>query len=436
MKEARIAFRNLNRQKKRSFLLGGAIAFGLLIVTLINGFAGSFVENVGENFSHILAGHIFIDGVEKSRSDRQFALIRDDTVLLETLESLDLPVQFITKRSNFRGTLIFEGESLRQTVIGVDWQAEAYAKERIVLKQGTFDAMEKRNALILSEDFAQRLNVRIGDRILVQMQTYSKQQNVGEFELVAISIDPGLLGRVSCYANLEYVSELLQLDPGEYMTLGLFLEDMKYIDETADTYYTALSERVSLFDRGEQGEGENPIRAILMQEEEQEWEGIRYRFYTLNDILSEVKEVVRILNIASIIILLVLFLIIMVGVTNTFRMVMYERIREIGTMRALGMQRDNIRLLFLLEALFLSLGGALAGLLGAGVIMFALSRIFWGMDSAIFILLKNGYMTFKVALWQIGLNVAIIAILTIVAAYFPARSAAMLRPADALRTTK
>ncbi len=50
----RIAARNLLRQKKRTILLAGAIAFGIMIVTLINGFAGSFIQNVSENFAYLL----------------------------------------------------------------------------------------------------------------------------------------------------------------------------------------------------------------------------------------------------------------------------------------------------------------------------------------------------------------------------------------------
>ena len=62
------------------------------------------------------------------------------------------------------------------------------------------------------------------------------------------------------------------------------------------------------------------------------------------------------------IILIVLFVIIMVGITNTFRIIMFERIKEIGTMRSMGMQRGEVRNLFLFEALFIALGGAIAGL--------------------------------------------------------------------------
>ena len=69
MKTYGMALRNLGRQKKRTFLLAGAIAFGLMIVTLLNGFAGSFIQNVGENFSHLLAGHIFLTGVSPPRQE-------------------------------------------------------------------------------------------------------------------------------------------------------------------------------------------------------------------------------------------------------------------------------------------------------------------------------------------------------------------------------
>ena len=131
---------------------------------------------------------------------------------------------------------------------------------------------------------------------------------------------------------------------------------------------------------------------------------------------------------------MVLFVIIMVGITNTFRMIMYERVREIGTMRALGMQQDRVLGSFLLEALFLALGGVVAGLAVAGAIMLILGQIYLGLDSPIFILLKNGYFTFTVLPWQVALNTGIVTSLTILAAFFPSRKAARMKPVDALRS--
>ena len=142
------------------------------------------------------------------------------------------------------------------------------------------------------------------------------------------------------------------------------------------------------------------------------------------------------LNGVSLGILLVLFLIIMVGILNTFRMIMYERIREIGTMRAVGMQRAQVRNLFLLEALFLALAGAVVGLAAAAVVMAVLSLFKLGTNSPLFMLLRGGHFSFKVPIWQAVENIAIIAALTLLAAFLPARSAARLLPAEALRATK
>jgi putative ABC transport system permease protein len=434
-----IALRNLNRQKRRSFLLGGAIAFGITIVTLINGFAGSFVENVSENFSNLLAGHIFVEGVEKTDTGREYRRIADADTLLEIVTELEMPVTFFSRRSEFTGALIFQGESIRQSIVGVDWAEEQYFRERLVLVEGSFDNMLRvndrgeRNGVIITEAIAEALNVEVGDRILSRMRTVVGQQNVGEFVLAGISYDPGLFGQLAAYADLSYVNELLTLERDQSQTVGIFLTDIGLIDNEAERYFEQLSRRVNVFERDTQEEGENPVEALFEQADEQTWTGVKYRLYTLNDVLSEVDEIVRLLNGAALVILLILFVIIMVGITNTFRMIMYERVKEIGTMRALGMQRPRVQILFLLEALLLAMGGVIAGLVFAGIVMLILSQINLGLDSGIFILLKNGYFTFTLRPLQVLMNAGIVAGLTILAAFLPSRKAALMPPVDALR---
>jgi putative ABC transport system permease protein len=435
-----IALRNLSRQKRRTFLLGGAIAFGIVIVTLINGFAGSFVDNVSENFSQLLAGHIFVAGTERFEDGRERMVINDDQVLLDALESAGAPVRTVSRRSEFTGAMMFQGMSVRQSVVGVDWEREVFFRERLVLLEGSFDNMliendkGERNGLIVTRDIADRLNVQIGDRVVSRMRTIDGQQNVGEFVVAAISHDPGLFGQLSAYADLRYVNELLLIDPGSYQTLGIFLESLEQIDETIDPYYEELSSDVQLYDRPTEDDERNPVEQMFEDDVDEEWTGNRYRVYTLNDLLSEVDQIVNLLNGAALVILLVLFVIIMIGITNTFRMIMYERVREIGAMRALGMQRSRVLGSFLLEALFLALGGVILGLAIAAIVMLILSGINLGLDSPIFILLKNGYFTFRVLPLQVLLNTFVVASLTIVAAFFPSRKAARLEPVDALRS--
>ncbi len=436
-----IALRNLNRQKRRTYLLGGAIAFGVAIVTLINGFAGSFVENVSENFSQLLAGHIFVQGRERLPDGRERRLIADDAILIETMQDVVRPLVTHTKRSEFTGALIFQGTSVRQSVVGADWDQEVFLRDRLVLVDGAFDNMLRRNqdglrnGIILTEEIARRLRAEVDDRVTVRMQTVDGQQNVGEFVVAGISYDPGLFGQLSAYADLSYVNELLRVPAGSYQTLGIFVQNLGQIEPWVERYYAALAGRVQLFERSAGDDEENPIAQLFRESTDEQWEGTRYRVYTLNDILSEVDQIVVLLNQTALVILIVLFVIIMVGITNTFRMIMYERVREIGTMRALGMQRERVLGSFLLEALFLAVGGMLAGLIVAGTVMLILSRIYLGLDSPIFILLKNGYFTFSVSPLQVLVNTAIVASLTILAAFVPSRKAARMKPVEALRST-
>ncbi|MFP4444117.1 MAG: ABC transporter permease [Spirochaetia bacterium] len=434
MKKILIALRNLNRQKKRTILLGGAIAFGILIVTVINGFTGSFVNNVGENFSQLLAGHIFIDGVEKEPGEEPVSVIRDDQPILETVNELDIPVKYLTRRSQFNGILIFQGETVSQNIVGLRWGDENYFVDRQLLLEGTVEEIiNDRRSIVVSKDVAEALNVELNDRILVKLRTVKGQQNVGDFVIAGITYDPGLFGSISAYSHLDYVNSLLDIPESQYMTLGIFLEDLKYSNESGRAVYQALQEKLDMFPRQTESEEENAIEALMNAPEEEEWTGTRYRLFTINDVMDEVQQIVDILNQAGLIILLILLVIIMVGITNTFRMIMYERIKEIGTIRALGMQRSEVKILFLLEALFLSLAGVIIGFVFAGTAMFILSRIFWGFDSPIYLLLENGYMTFSLPLGQTLINIAVVMGLTLLAAFFPTRKASNMAPVDALR---
>ncbi len=438
MNSFKIALKNLSRQKKRTVLLGGAIGFGILFVTLINGFTGSFVSNVGENFSNIMAGHIFVEGKEKLPNGSTVSIIRDNDLIEETIRELDIDYKLISKRSAFQGTLFFEGKSVSQSIVGADWEKDAYFQDRIVLRDGSFDDLDiNPQGIIISEDVADLMKVSVGDRVTVKLRTAQGRYNSGYMYISGISADPGLIGAMATQANLHYVNELLGMQPDEYMTLGIYLQGLKYTDDYQEPFYQALRSKLNVLERENEDLNKNQFDIMMDQHRgEDEWEGIRYNISTINDVLAQVQEIVDVLNGASLVILIILFVIIMVGINNTFRIVMYERIREIGTIRALGMQKPEVRNLFLLEAGFIAVLGSLAGFIGAELIMFIIGKINFGMDTPVFILLKNGFITFRVHPLQILLNIVIVVLLTFFAALYPAVKAAKLEPAEALRSRK
>jgi putative ABC transport system permease protein len=441
----KIAFKNLNRQKKRSFLLGGAIAFGIMIVTVIDGFAGAFVGNLAGNMADLFAGHVFIEGVEKTASKKTLDIIRDDFAINEALADSGVDSRLVQKRSAADTTVVFEGKKTSQSVFGADFAGETYLRKRLVLKEGRYEDLLQPKSLVLSEKVAKKIKAQVGDKVLLQLKTVAGQNNVGEFTLRGLTFDMGIFSNMIAYASRDYLNELMALGPNEYQLYGVMLDDLSKAEGAKDALIAALKKKAQVFELPADKAAASTGAAAMMQSrygelqklaKNQTWSGTKFRVFTINDMISQVEQVSSVINTASVVILAVLFLIIMVGISNTFRMVMYERIREIGTMRALGMQRPNVRTLFLYEAGFLAAGGTLAGLALAGVAMAVLSLFDFGTSTFFSLLMRNGHLTFSVGVGQAVLNFVIVLALTLVAAFLPARKASRLEPAVALRTSK
>lgn len=431
MNTIRIAFKNLMRQKKRTIMLGGAIAIGIMVIILINSATTGLVASAKENFSHFFAGHVYINAVEKTGSERVIRILRDDAFLKESIEECDINYSGLSIRSSFSGKLIFGKKGIGQMVIGIDFSEEASFKDHLILTQGKLDNLDNPNALILSGKMAEKLNAEVGDTILAKMTTVTGQQNVGEFILAVITADSGFLGSMSAYAHLKYVNYLLNLAPGEYQTMNIFLEDLDTLEADADRLYKTLSTRADMFPRTRPGD--HVMKSMREDAVSMEVEGRKYQLLTINDMMAELQQLVNIIDYIGIGVLFILLLIIMVGITNTFRMVVQERTQEIGTMRAVGMQRSGVRNIFLLEALFLAAGGALAGLITALIIAFFASLYSFDINSIFYLFTDKGRFNFKIEPVSVVINMMIVGVLSLMAALFPANKAAKLEPADALR---
>jgi putative ABC transport system permease protein len=181
--------------------------------------------------------------------------------------------------------------------------------------------------------------------------------------------------------------------------------------------------------------GKGIERQIDPKYPENEWKGVKYGVETLYDEIPQIKTVLNIVHIVTTVILLVILLIVMVGVSNTYRMVLYERIREIGTMRALGMTGKDTRSVFTNEAVILCIIGAVAGLIFAVIVMSIIHLIPISNESLGFFLSK-GHFSFKVSLVSIIVQYVMLIILTSLAVRGSAKQAARMSPAEALRTVK
>ncbi|MDJ0791570.1 MAG: FtsX-like permease family protein [Acidimicrobiia bacterium] len=115
-------------------------------------------------------------------------------------------------------------------------------------------------------------------------------------------------------------------------------------------------------------------------------------------------------------------LIALIGVTNTMTLAVYERTREIGLLRAVGLDRGQTRRMILTEAsIIASFGATLGVILGVG---FA-----WAILNA---LRDEGFTTFVIPIISVIFWVAATALAAVVFALWPARRAARLNVLEAI----
>lgn len=440
MKIARIAFRNISRQKKRTFLLGGAIAFGVMIIVVINSFSAGINVNVKYNFTSLLGGHIYISGQETTDTGRVISVIGDRTALEQALAPVRDRIERVQYRSRAFGELIFVSKQATVTLDGVNWDMERELIERLQLTAGDKAEIPKKQSIVVPETTAKELGVEAGETVLLRLSSVTGQQNVGEFTVAAISKDQGSFGIASAYTDIAYLNSLLSLKPEEYQNYNITLSSMSDINIVAALIKNDLKKSGKLYeDDADSPEGRRSGGMGMMfggrPRQDTPWEGTRFTVTTLNDIMEPLNNLTVILNGISWGLFLVFMLITVVGLLNTFRMVLLERTREIGTMRAIGMHRKQVRNMFLLEALFLGLGGAAAGLIIAFVIMVIFGAIPFAGNQGLQFFLRDYHFAFPLVPGRIILTLALLIGMTLLAASVPARKAAKLKPADALRAT-
>lgn len=436
----KVAFRNISRQKKRSFLLAGAIAFGMLVITLINALTGGVVGNIRDNFSHALGGHVFIMGREWTDAGQMIMKIRPDGRLDRLLEENAAQIEGFTRRSQAMPSLIFGSKQTMHLLYGVDFEEEDKLLGSLAVTEGSLnEVLTQDDVIILPQPVAERLGVLVGETLLIRLETLTGQQNVGEVKVAALIEDQEQLGLSASYISRSYLNALLGMDPHEYQLLNMFVTDLDGVEIFARTFREALRNP----DEQEEVEAEAepevsvtvggmPIDPLPQQEEVTRWEGTRYQVMNINQIMEAVELVVGVLNRVGLVIFLILLVVTMVGITNTFRMMMIERTKEIGTMRAFGMHQKQVKHIFLWEAVFLGLLGCLAGLVLSAVVTLVVGSIRFNAAPSMQFFLDDGRISFALSLPETILNTALVVFTSLIAAYWPARAAAKLSPMKAL----
>lgn len=160
-----------------------------------------------------------------------------------------------------------------------------------------------------------------------------------------------------------------------------------------------------------------------------------YRISTVTELSGQMGAVLGSVRWIGVTIFAIMLALTAAGITNTYRMVLMERTREIGMLRCIGFRRKDIFRTFIFEAIFIALAGSLAGIALSLPLGFAIHLIPFNPSGSLGSALSRGRLLFAPSLVSYVFVIACVMLASVVAVSGPARKASRLLPVEAMRTT-
>jgi ABC-type lipoprotein release transport system permease subunit len=409
----RIGWRNLGRNRRRTWITAFGLGFGYFAVVFMVGWADGLKAEMIENGTGLLSGQIQIHSPE----------YRPERSLYETIggaEGVDVEGLLRSVLSDpavagaaprvYAGGLISSGEStVAGVLLGIDARLESRVS-RILTGLTEGRAPEAgRNELALGSEMARQLNVGVGSDVVVVAPAADGSMGNDLFVVSGV-YRTGLqeLDASHALAPIDTLQRLVTLEPTRVHEIAIATADAWLAPEAADR----LKERLA---------------SLGAEIEVEPWTRLR----------PEMLYYVVLLDSWYFIVMAIVFVIALFGVANTMLMATFERRREFAVLLALGTTPSQIVLVVIWEALALGILSLLVGALVTFPVML------WWQEAPPDLSFLYGEFTMFGALMRPVLRVEFdlakslqsagaLLLTALVAACYPAARAARVPPADTL----
>jgi len=410
----KLAFRNVFRNKRRTFITFTAISFGLAAMIVGKALMDGIDLDSQRNIINFQTAHlkIFADGYFDKKDDMPLNLtISEPKLVMSALDSIP-QIRGIEPRVSFGGLLINRTEDLGCMFIGIDPLADPDVFDlNNSLLEGRFLAPQKEEMLI-GVDLARTFNVELGDILTLETVMADSARNAIDLEVAGI-FETGnpIVDNGTVFIPLDVAQELLNL--GDQVTeIAAKLDRLEQLSQAAKQMSAVLAK-------------------LGLNDKVFRWDQIA------GDFLEISKMKVKFMALIS----LIMIVIATFGITNTMLMATMERTREIGMMAALGMKQRNIMFLFIIESGIIGLLGSLLGcILGAALSLYieivgidysSMGESFKDLAATTYPITGAYYadLRWEVLVWTFIFGV----IVSMLAGVWAAWRASRLEPTDALR---
>jgi len=423
----KMAFRNIGRNKRRTMLSSVAISIAVMVIVFMSGYVGGITDSMFDSMTNIETGHIEIVHPEfREKADMMPLEYMVDGFngegykqMLPILESVE-GVEVIAPRIKFGVLLSHKGRNQSALGLGISSKAESRITsfDKIMVEGQYFGDDENEKSIIIGKALADKLGINLADNLTILARTaYDSLRGMtfrvtGMFRYGISALDSKLF-----YVPIGAAARLLEMGNG-VSQLILMVDKPENAEKLADEIEGKFLNAGKMSALPEDG-GEFPYKIVPWQKQ--------------GGFLSMFKSALLMYKG----IFLGLLLLASTVIVNTTMMVIYERMKEIGTIGALGMTGGQIVLLFVIEAVIVSAIGSFMGIVVGGGLDFYFHKVGINLQA-----LSGGSVDMQVTdiiyprfdlyllVWSFSFGVVVASI----TAYFPSRRAAKIEPVEALRS--
>ncbi|MDR0785245.1 MAG: ABC transporter permease [Treponema sp.] len=380
-----IALKYLLRYQRRYFFLFLALVFGFGVITAITSLKEGMVEMLYQTAQAHYAGDVMVLGYDNASVGQTLHLRKSDAdAVFEAVQEMQLQPDRIVVRTNFmnNASLYFNGRTVHlKYVTGVDWNDESAYFNGI-----NWSAKPERleeDSILISSPTARQLGIEPGDSLVLEVYDYWGQRNTGSFTVAGVINDKSIFGYFKSYIAMTALNRLIGFDDGDCSMIGLFFQDRKNIAQKQALLQTALARRINM----------GPMlhnRDDFSAETAAPFTDLRAFVLTLGIYLSELSDLLNAMNILSYLLFLMMLVIIFVSAFVTYRLILYERTKELGTMRIIGFQEEDVAWVLVMEAVCLAAVSIVVGFFFSLLLVRLFSFLPFTQIPSFEIFMKNG----------------------------------------------
>lgn len=405
----KIAIRNLLRFRRRTLLTTSLVSIGVVFVLVFVAVTGSFKSLMIAQITDSMIGHLqihrrgyvaSIDNLPLNLNLRAGGLAKLERLLEEHPE-----IEAWSPRIKFGAMFSTFVETTNIRLNGIDPEQELATVPLLTARLIEGEPSLAPGRIWVPELLARGMKVKVGDTVVIVATNQDGSVNGRQLVVSGILESATGPGGRDGYLHQDDAAAILRLSEREVSQVAVRLRDFSQLAAVA----TDLEQKLAA-ELNPQGQ---PI-------------------FTLHtwDRLSPFANIAQMIDVMTFFVKLMLIAIVLVSIMNVMIMAVYERVREIGTMAAIGTLPSRILALFMLEGFSLGvIGAASGGILGLVIVQvlnFAEISYNFGRQEGLIL-------HAQVAWVELVLISAIVILGALVATLQPALKASRLNPIDALR---